>query len=74
MAIRFTEAALDKLSEAGFDPVYGARPLKRVIQSRVENGLANAILQGDYVAGDRIVVDGDETGFSFDREAIEEPA
>ncbi|MCK8517175.1 ATP-dependent chaperone ClpB [Methylonatrum kenyense] len=68
MAIRFTDAALEKLSEAGFDPVYGARPLKRVIQARVENGLANAILQGDYAAGDSIVVDAGEEGLVFGTE------
>jgi len=71
MGIRFTDAALDKLSEAGFDPVYGARPLKRVIQSRVENRLANEILNGRFAAGDGIVVDvkGDE--FVFEREELE---
>ena len=71
MTIRFTDAALETLSEAGFDPVYGARPLKRVIQSRVENSLANAILQGDYAAGDSIVVDAGEDGFVFAKEEAE---
>jgi ATP-dependent Clp protease ATP-binding subunit ClpB len=55
--LEFSDAALDKLGEAGFDPVYGARPLKRAIQSQVENPLARAILEGRFVAGDRIVVD-----------------
>ncbi|MFO7858079.1 MAG: ATP-dependent chaperone ClpB [Ectothiorhodospiraceae bacterium] len=69
MAIRFTDAALEQLSEAGFDPVYGARPLKRVIQSRVENSLAQRILQGSFVPGDVIAVDYREGEFVFDREA-----
>jgi ATP-dependent Clp protease ATP-binding subunit ClpB len=50
------EAALDKLGEAGFDSVYGARPLKRAIQQQIENPLAQAILAGEFVAGDTIAV------------------
>ena len=50
------DEALDMLGEAGFDPVFGARPLKRVIQQQLENPLANKILAGDYVAGDVIQV------------------
>lgn len=49
-------AALDLIGEAGFDPVYGARPLKRSIQDLVENPLANMLLAGEFVAGDLIVV------------------
>ncbi|MGE0081254.1 MAG: ATP-dependent chaperone ClpB [Thiohalomonadaceae bacterium] len=56
MALVFDDAALDKLGEAGFDPVYGARPLKRAIQTQLENPLAKAILEGRFVAGDRICV------------------
>lgn len=52
-----TDAALDFLGDAGFDPVYGARPLKRAIQEYVENPLAQAILAGDFIAGDVISVD-----------------
>ena len=48
------EAARDKLGEAGYDPVYGARPLKRAIQQQVENPLAQAILSGKFLPGDRI--------------------
>jgi ATP-dependent Clp protease ATP-binding subunit ClpB len=47
-------SALDKLGEAGYDPVYGARPLKRAIQQQVENPLAQAILSGKFLPGDRI--------------------
>jgi ATP-dependent Clp protease ATP-binding subunit ClpB len=48
------DATLDLLAEAGYDPVYGARPLKRAIQQQLENPLAELLLQGRFVAGDRI--------------------
>ncbi|OZB73208.1 MAG: hypothetical protein B7X37_08945 [Halothiobacillus sp. 14-55-98] len=48
------------LGEAGFDPVYGARPLKRAIQQKLENTLAQAILKGEFMPGDAIVVDAKE--------------
>jgi ATP-dependent Clp protease ATP-binding subunit ClpB len=50
-------AAMDLLADAGFDPVYGARPLKRAIQQRLENPLAEAILRGDYAPGDVVSVE-----------------
>ncbi|MCB1842995.1 MAG: AAA family ATPase, partial [Halioglobus sp.] len=56
MRISFSDAALDALAEAGFDPVYGARPLKRVIQQQVENPLAQQILEGHFRPGDGIEV------------------
>ena len=54
--IHLSEAARDKLADAGFDPVYGARPLKRAIQQQVENPLAQEILQGKFKPGDVIEV------------------
>jgi ATP-dependent Clp protease ATP-binding subunit ClpB len=51
-----SEAALDLIAEAGFDPVYGARPLKRAIQQQLENSLAQDLLQGRFKAGDTIKV------------------
>lgn len=51
------EAALDHLADVGFDPVYGARPLKRAIQRELETVVAQGILRGDYADGDTIVVD-----------------
>jgi len=51
-----TEAALDKIGAAGFDPVYGARPLKREIQQQVENPLAQRLLAGEFLAGDTVYV------------------
>ncbi len=69
IGLHLSDAALDKLGEAGFDPVYGARPLKRAIQSKLENRLAQEILAGKYQAGDLIevsLVDG-ELNFSKGR-------
>jgi len=57
IALDVSDAALDKLGEAGFDPVYGARPLKRAIQQYLENPLAQQLLVGDYVEGDVIRID-----------------
>ena len=65
MDMEFTEAALDKLGEAGFDPVYGARPLKRAIQQAVENPLSKKILSGEFVPGDVILVDVSGTELAF---------
>lgn len=62
MRIHLSDAARDRLAEAGFDPVYGARPLKRAIQQQVENPLAQEILQGRFKSGDVI-----EVGVSADR-------
>jgi ATP-dependent Clp protease ATP-binding subunit ClpB len=57
IGFEISQAALDKLGEAGFDPVYGARPLKRAIQHQLENPLAQEILAGRFEAGDVIKVD-----------------
>lgn len=57
--LQVSEAALDKLGEAGFDPIYGARPLKRIIQQRLENGLAQDLLSGKFMPGDTIKLDVD---------------
>jgi ATP-dependent Clp protease ATP-binding subunit ClpB len=56
MDLSLDDAARDLLGEAGFDPVYGARPLKRAIQQQIENPLAQKILQSEFVPGDRIRV------------------
>ncbi|HEC16880.1 MAG TPA: ATP-dependent chaperone ClpB [Sedimenticola sp.] len=57
LGLEVTDAALDKLGEAGFDPVYGARPLKRAIQQQLENPLAQQILAGKFQPGETIEVD-----------------
>jgi ATP-dependent Clp protease ATP-binding subunit ClpB len=58
-------AALDKLGEAGFDPVYGARPLKRAIQHQLENPLAQRILGGGFASGDTVRVTVQDGGLAF---------
>jgi ATP-dependent Clp protease ATP-binding subunit ClpB len=55
--VAISDAALAEIANAGFDPVYGARPLKRAIQSEIENPLAREILAGNFVAKDTIVID-----------------
>ena len=65
MQIQLTDAARDPDREAGFDPVYGARPLKRAIQQQLENPLAEAILRGEFTPGSVIRVDTGEQGLSF---------
>ncbi len=66
ITIELTEAAKDLLIEEGFDPAFGARPLKRVLQKRVQDELALLILRGDVLDGDHVVVDrsGDELTFN----------
>jgi ATP-dependent Clp protease ATP-binding subunit ClpB len=56
MGFTITDAALQKIAEAGFDPVYGARPLKRAIQQEVENPLSRLILKGEFGPKDVIHV------------------
>jgi len=68
MGFTLTPAALDKLAEAGFDPVYGARPLKRAIQQQIENPLATEILSGKFSAGDTILADVADGAIVFAKE------
>jgi ATP-dependent Clp protease ATP-binding subunit ClpB len=63
--ITITDQALDALVDEGYDPVYGARPLKRVIQKRLENTLASRLLAGEFATGDVIRVDFTEGEFTF---------
>jgi len=65
LQLEVSDSALAHISEIGFDPVYGARPLKRAIQRVIENRLAVALLSGDYLPGDTIWVDGDEQGITI---------
>jgi ATP-dependent Clp protease ATP-binding subunit ClpB len=60
-----SDDALDLLAEAGFDPVYGARPLKRAIQHQIENPLAQKILAGNFTSGDTIQIDVEDGRFVF---------
>ncbi|MDD1623946.1 MAG: AAA family ATPase, partial [Methylococcaceae bacterium] len=65
IGFEITDEAMDLLGEAGFDPVYGARPMKRAIQQQLENPLAQEILAGNFAAGDTIKVDVDNEGLRF---------
>ena len=69
MQIRLSDAAKNKLAAAGFDPVYGARPLRRAIQQQVENPLAQEILQGKFQPGDIIEVGVKEDELEFQNAA-----
>jgi ATP-dependent Clp protease ATP-binding subunit ClpB len=71
------DAALDLLGEAGYDPVYGARPLKRAIQHQLENPLAQRILRGEFAPGDTVRVSARDGALTFAKraeEAAPEPA
>jgi len=67
--LELDDAARDLLGAAGFDPVYGARPLKRAIQHQLENPLAQSILRGDFAPGDRILVTARDGALAFERRA-----
>ncbi len=67
MEITVTDAAVAEIAKEGFDPVYGARPLRRAIQSRIEDALAEKLLEGDFKAGDTIRVDAVDGEFTFEK-------
>jgi ATP-dependent Clp protease ATP-binding subunit ClpB len=72
--VELTDRAKDFLVEEGYDPIYGARPLKRTIQKRVLDPLAVGVLQGQYVEGDQITVDFGPDGLSFTRTVTRDTA
>ncbi|GAA58891.1 ATP-dependent Clp protease ATP-binding subunit ClpB [Pseudoalteromonas sp. BSi20652] len=63
--LEISDAALERIAESGFDPVYGARPLKRAIQQTIENPLAQKLLNGDYLPGCVIVIDAHDDSLVF---------
>ena len=67
MGLTVDDTAFDLLIDAGFDPVYGARPLKRAIQQQVENSLAQKILSGEFQPGDNILIKGEDGHLVFDK-------
>ncbi len=71
MQLDVTDAALAEIAKAGFDPVYGARPLKRAIQSELENALAKEILSGNFAPKDVIRIDARDGVFSFEKAAAQ---
>jgi ATP-dependent Clp protease ATP-binding subunit ClpB len=74
IALELTEAAKETLAEAGWDPTYGARPLKRALQRMVENPLAMRLLEGDFAEGDRIRVEAQNGELVFEKAGAAEPA
>jgi ATP-dependent Clp protease ATP-binding subunit ClpB len=64
MKIQVTDAAIELLGGLGYDPNYGARPVKRVIQQNVENELAKGILRGEFKDEDTVLIDTEVTAFS----------
>jgi ATP-dependent Clp protease ATP-binding subunit ClpB len=70
LALELSDAVYEQLSRVGFDPVYGARPLKRAIQQLIENPLAQAILEGEFSPGDRVFAALDGSALQFSREAM----
>lgn len=70
LRLELDEKAENWLAEAGYDPVYGARPLKRVIQRELENPLAMELLEGQFDEGDTIFVTGGKDGLAFSKEKL----
>jgi len=70
ITISLTPSAKTRITEIGYDPAYGARPLRRALQKRIEDALAMRILEGEFPEGDRVTVDVDpKAGFTFTRSA-----
>jgi ATP-dependent Clp protease ATP-binding subunit ClpB len=74
LSLELTDAAKEALAEAGWDPAYGARPLKRALQRLVENPLALRLLEGDFGEGDTVMVDARDGELVFERAPAAEPA
>jgi ATP-dependent Clp protease ATP-binding subunit ClpB len=74
IAVELTDSAREFLVKEGYDPVYGARPLKRTIQKHVLDPLAMRVLEGAFAEGDRVVVDGGVDGLTFSRQATHDAA
>jgi ATP-dependent Clp protease ATP-binding subunit ClpB len=74
IALELTDPAKEAVAEAGWDPSYGARPLKRALQRMVENPLAVRLLEGEFSDGDSIRVDAENGELVFEKAAVAEPA
>ncbi|NIV37068.1 MAG: hypothetical protein GWN58_48850, partial [Anaerolineae bacterium] len=74
LEIELTDAARAYLADEGYDPAYGARPLKRVMQRQVQDPLALALLRGEFSEGDRVRVDAQNSHLTFERiaQAVQE--
>ena len=65
--VEFTDNARKQIMDEGYDPAFGARPLKRTIQQRLENPLASELLAGKFTDGDKIKIDADAHKFTFEK-------
>jgi ATP-dependent Clp protease ATP-binding subunit ClpB len=72
ISLELTQAAQDRIVDLGYDPVYGARPLKRAIQKQLENPIATKILENAFVPGDAIIIDCIDDLLSFNKKATVE--
>ena len=71
--LEVSEGLLDHLGTEGFDPIFGARPLRRVIQNEVEDKLSDALLEGEYVEGDTLRLDYVDSEVTIEKIASSEP-
>ncbi|CDN14204.1 ClpB protein [Richelia intracellularis] len=71
MSLKLSDSSLEFIAEVGFDPVFGARPLKRAIQRELETQIAKSILRGEFSDGDIIYVDVENEHLSFKRLPVE---
>ncbi|MGI2906108.1 ATP-dependent chaperone ClpB [Tolypothrix sp. VBCCA 56010] len=67
ISLEISPAACDRLVEIGYDPVYGARPIKRAIQREVENAIATKLLENTFISGDTILIDKGDNGLTFNK-------
>jgi len=74
MSLELTAAAKDLLAKEGFDPTFGARPLRRTIQRFIEDQLSDELLRGNFSTGDTVVVDARDGRIVFERKRQPEPA
>jgi ATP-dependent Clp protease ATP-binding subunit ClpB len=72
--LEVTQAARNHIAAEGYDPVFGARPVKRVIQQSIQNPLATELLKEDYPEGSTVLVDFQDEEFTFRRVDAGEPA
>ena len=72
--MELTDAAKALIGDAGWDPTYGARPLKRALQRLVENPLAMRLLEGEFAEGDSVLVDAEDGALTFAKARAREPA
>jgi ATP-dependent Clp protease ATP-binding subunit ClpC len=73
VTLALTDAAKDALVKEGYDRVYGARPLRRTIERRVENPLSKRILASEFAEGDQVIVDYADGDYTFAKAVVPEP-